>query len=141
LDGGLAAHAHVPAAVGNLVVQTPEMMMPILVLFFVLLVGVLVGVLIGLIICANTALGDFRFTDTRRELLKCIIISVIIAAAGVGLFQLTHNGRVFLGLVPIFYLGLRLSWLDITVPEVLVISVTTIISIAVFSKIAFLLLI
>ena len=95
----------------------------------------------GLIICANTDLGDFGFTDTRRDLLKCAIVSVVTAGVGVGLFQLAHhNGRVFLGLISILYLGLKLSWLDFSMTDAMVTGGTTILSIAVLSMIVFTLL-
>jgi hypothetical protein len=110
-----------------------------LVLFIVLFLGTMVGMVVGLIICANTDLGDFAFTDTRRDLLKCAVVSMVTAGVGVGLFQLAHNARVFLGLIPIFYLGLKLSWLDISVTDVIVTGGTTILSIAVLSMIAFML--
>jgi len=111
-----------------------------LVLFVVLFLGIIVGMVVGLVICANTDLGDFGFTDTRRDLLKCAVVSIVTAGVGVGLFQLAHNGRVFLGLIPIFYLGLKLSWLDFSATDVMVTGGTTILSIAVFSMIASMLL-
>jgi hypothetical protein len=112
-----------------------------LVLFVVLFLGIMVGMVFGLIVCANTDLGDFAFTDTRRDILKCAVISIVTAGVGVGLFQLAHhNGRVFLGLIPIFYLGLKLSWLDFSMTDVMVTGGTTILSIAVFSMITFMLL-
>jgi hypothetical protein len=89
---------------------------------------------------SNTDLGDFGFTDTRRDLLKCVVVSIVTAGVGVGLFQLAHNGRVFLGLIPVFYLALKLSWLDFSATDVMVTGGTTILSIAVFSMIAFRLL-
>lgn len=92
----------------------------------------MIGMVAGLIICANTNWGDFGFTDTRRDLLKCAVVSIVTAGIGVGLFQLAHNGRVFLGLIPVFYLGLKLSWLDFSMTDVMVVGGTTILSIALF---------
>jgi hypothetical protein len=100
----------------------------------------MIGMVAGLFICANTDLGDFGFTDTRRDLLKCAVVSIVTAGVGVGLFQLAHNGRVFLGLIPIFYLGLKLSWLDLSMTDVMVTGGTTILSIAVLSMVVFTLL-
>ena len=111
-----------------------------LALFVVLFVGIIVGMVVGLVICANTDLGDFGFTDARRDLLKCAVVSIVTAGVGAGLFQLAQNGRVLLGLIPIFYLGLKLSWLDFSATDVMVTGGTTILSIAVFSMIAFMLL-
>jgi hypothetical protein len=111
-----------------------------LVLFVVLFLGIMVGMVVGLIICANTDLGDLGFTDTRRDLLKCAVVSIVTAGAGLGLFELAQNGRMLLGLIPIFYLGLKLSWLDFSVTDVMVTGGTTILSIAVFSMITFVLL-
>ena len=114
--------------------------MPSLVLSLVLFPGMLVGLIAGLVICANTDLGDFGFTDARRDLLKCAGLALVIAAAGVGLYHLAQNARVFLALVPIFYLGVKLSWLGISTPEVVVAGGTTILSIAIVGTIVRLLL-
>jgi hypothetical protein len=43
-------------------------------------------------------------------------------------------------LIPIFYLGLKLSWLDVSATDVMVIGGSTILSIAGFSMILFMLL-
>lgn len=62
-------------------------------------------------------MDDFVFTNVRRDLLKSVIVSVIAAAAGVGSFQLSPDARVFLALVPVYYIGNKLSWLEISMPE------------------------
>jgi hypothetical protein len=114
--------------------------MPTLLLAVVLLIGIGVGLMAGLVICANTDLGDFGFTDARRDLLKCAGLALVIAAAGVGLYHLAQNARVFLVLVPIFYLGVKVTWLGISTPEVVVTGGTTIVSIAMVGTIVRLLL-
>jgi hypothetical protein len=114
--------------------------MPTLVFSLVLFIGTVVGLVAGLVICANTDLGDFEFADVRRDFLKCTMVALVTAAAGVGLYQLAQNARVFLALVPIFYLGVKLSWLGISTPEVVVAGGTTVLSIAMVGTIVRLLL-
>lgn len=110
-----------------------------LVLFIVLLLGILVGMVAGLMICDRIELGNFAFTDIGSDLIKCAMVSVVIAAVGVGLFQLSQSVRVFLALVPIYYVGVRLSWLDISVPELALTGFATILSLAGMTGIAFML--
>jgi hypothetical protein len=104
--------------------------MPQLILFTVLLVGILTGLFVGLVICANTEWGDFTFSNLPGDLLRCGILAVVTAGAGVGLFQLAHNARVFIGLVPIYYIGLKLCWLDLKTPEIVVIGLSTFVAMA-----------
>ena len=110
-----------------------------LVLFIVLVLGIMIGMSLGLLICDRIGLGDFAFTDMGRDLSKCAIVSVIIAAVGVGLFQLAQSARVFLALVPIYYVGVRLSWLDISMPELVLTGFATILLLAGVTGVAFML--
>ena len=140
MPGRTSAPSHAGIASWWTIIAPPEKRMPTLVLSLVLFLGILVGLIAGLVICANTDLGDFGFTHARHDLLKCAMVALVITAAGVGLYHLAQNARVFLALVPIFYLGVKVSWLGISTPEVVVTGGTTIVSIAVVSMIAFRLL-
>ena len=107
------------------------------VLFIALLLGIAVGVFIGLVICANTDMGDLTMTGVGRDILKCTAIALVTAAAGVGLFHLGRSPRVFLALVPVYYIGLKLCWLEITIAEMCVIALSTIGSLGVVIAVAF----
>jgi hypothetical protein len=111
-----------------------------LVLFLILLAGIMIGMFVGLTVCDRIDLGDFAFTDIGRDLSKCAVMSVVIAAAGVGLFQLSQSARVFLALVPLFYVGVRLSWLEISMPELALTGFATILSLAGVTAVTFMLL-
>jgi hypothetical protein len=111
-----------------------------LVLFLVLLAGVMIGMFVGLTVCDRIELGDFAITDISRDLSKCAVVSVVIATVGVGLFQLSQSARVFLALVPIYYIGVRLSWLEISMPELALTGLATILSLAGVIAVAFMLL-
>jgi hypothetical protein len=110
-------------------------------IFAILFFGVGAGVFIGLLICAHMETGDFMFTDLRRDVLKCLAISGITAAAGVGLFALSANPRVFLALPPVWFIALKICWLDLHFAEIGVIGLSCILSLGVLIALARLVLI
>ncbi len=104
--------------------------------FTIVFLGVGLGAFIGLLICAQVEIGDFVFTDTRRDLLKCVVVSATTAAAGVGLFALSRNPRAFIALAPVWFVALKACWFDLQPAEIGVIAASSVGSLAILTVLA-----
>jgi len=82
-----------------------------------LVVTVAVGMFLGLLICSHVGIG-FGFTDLRKDILKCVLVSIVTVAAGAGLLTLAGSLRVLLPLPVIWYIVVKLCWLELEKAEV-----------------------
>jgi hypothetical protein len=98
------------------------------IIFITLLAGVSFGTLVGLMICANTTLGDFSFVEPGKDIARCIVLGVIVAACGAGLMSLTRDPRVVLGLLPVWYITAKLCWLELERVEMAIIGGSSLVS-------------
>ena len=107
-----------------------------LILFTILFLAVGVGLFAGLFVCARIEIGDFMFTELRRDILKCVLVAGVTAAAGVGLFASSQNPWVFSTLPPVWFIALKLCWLDLQIAEIGVIGASSILSLGILIALA-----
>ena len=100
-----------------------------------LLVGtVALGMFLGLLICSHVGLA-FGFTDLRRDILKCVVVAIVTVAAGTGLWALAKNPRVLLPLPVIWYIVVKLCWLELEKAEVAIVGVSVVVSLGVLGMV------
>jgi hypothetical protein len=73
----------------------------------------------GLLVCSHLDLG-FAFEDLRADVLKCLGVAAVVVALGGGLLWMWPNIRVIAPLPVVYYLAMKLSWLELEGPEILV---------------------
>lgn len=100
-------------------------------LFALLAGGVGIGTFLGLIVCANADISSFSPTDLRKDLLRSATVTLVTASTGVALLALTSNPRVILGLLPVWYLVVKLCWLEMGLVDILILGGSTLLVIAI----------
>ena len=100
-------------------------------LFLILFVAIAMGTFAGLLVSANSPFGSFSFAEPRKDILRSLVVGLVTAGACVGLMALTHNARVLAGLIPVWYISVKLCWLEMEMEDMVVVALTQLVFIAV----------
>lgn len=87
------------------------------ILFAAIFAGVGLGTFIGLVVCVNVDWSSYSITEPGKEIIRSIVVGAVIAGAAAGLAALSHNPRVFLALLPVWFITVKLCWLDFELPD------------------------
>jgi len=82
------------------------------------------GTFVGLLVCSLLGLG-FGFGRLSRDLAKCLGLSLTIVLIGVGLYGIAPNPRVLIVLPLLWFIGIRLAWMDLEKPEIVITGILT----------------
>jgi hypothetical protein len=105
-------------------------------IFLTLFLGLGVGAFGGLMVCANTTLGNFSFTEPKKDFLRCAVVALVVGAAIVGLLSISRNPRVFAAVLPVWYIAVKLCWLEIEPVEIGIVAASSILAVAVAASVA-----
>jgi hypothetical protein len=94
-------------------------------LFLILFVAIAMGTFAGLLVSANTPFGSFSFTDPRKDAIRSLIVGLVTAGVCVGLLALTRNPRFIVALVPLWYITVKLCWLEMEMVDFFVLALTS----------------
>jgi hypothetical protein len=83
-----------------------------LTLFLILFAAISMGTFAGLLVSANCSFGSFSFSEPRKDIVRSLVVGLVTAGVCVGLMALTRNPRVLAGLIPIWYITVKLCWLE-----------------------------
>ena len=86
-------------------------------LFLVMFVAVAMGTFAGLLVSANSSFGNFSFNEPRKDVVRALVVGAVTAGVIVGLMALTRNGRVFAALIPVWYITVKLCWLELELED------------------------
>lgn len=100
-------------------------------LFLVLFVAIAMGTFAGLIVAANTPFGSFSLQDPRKDAVRSVVVGLVTAGVCVGLMALTRNPRILVGLIPIWYVTVKLCWLEMELVDFFVVALSCAVFVAV----------
>jgi hypothetical protein len=84
------------------------------------------GTFIGLYICSLLGLG-FGFGDLKRDIARCLCLSLTVVLIGVGLYSIALTPRVLIVLPVLWFIGIKLAWIDLEKPEIAITGVATLV--------------
>lgn len=93
-------------------------------LFLALFVAIAMGTFAGLLVAANTPFGSFSIADPRKDAVRSVVVGLVTAGVTVGLMALTRDGRVLVGLIPIWYITVKLCWLEMELVDFFVVGLS-----------------
>jgi len=83
-----------------------------------------VGTFTGLLVCSLLGLG-FGFGKLGRDLAKCLGLSLAVVLIGVGLYTIAPNPRVLIALPLLWFIGIKLAWIDLEKSEIAITGILT----------------
>ncbi len=98
-----------------------------------------VGAFCGLLVCSYFDLG-FSFSDLKQDVLKCVWVSSLAVIPAWVLLAFVGNPYVVVAFPAIWFVCVRLSWLELNNGEVVVLGVSTLLAVGVAAGIIALLL-
>ena len=107
-----------------------------LVLFLVLFVGIAGGAFLGLLICANITVGNFSFEEPGKDIVRCVTVGLITAGAAAGLLAISSHPRVVYGALPVWFIVVKLCWLQLEKAELGIVAISTVLWLAVVGALA-----
>lgn len=87
-------------------------MQTFVVIFAVLSVGTFVGLTVGLVIASRLDLCTVGFDEPRKDIAKCLFIAILLGTVGGILNLISGNPKVMAAVLPVWYLAVKLSWLE-----------------------------
>lgn len=82
------------------------------------------GTFAGLIAAANTPFGSFSFADPRKDAVRSVAVGLVTAGVCVGLMALTRDSRMLVGLIPVWYITVKLCWLEMELVDFFVVGLS-----------------
>ncbi len=96
-----------------------------LMVFLTLFLALAMGTFAGLLVAANTSFGSFSFSEPRKDLVRSITVGLVTAGVCIGLLALSRNARVLAALLPVWYITVKLCWLEMQGVDMVVVGFTS----------------
>ena len=102
-----------------------------LVIFVTLFLAIAAGTFAGLLWSANVSWGNFVFTEPGKDIVRCVTVGLVTAGTCIGLMALTSNPRVLAALLPVWFITIKVCWLEIESFDLLFVGCATLVFVAV----------
>ena len=101
------------------------------VIFLTLFLAFAAGTFAGLLLSANLSWGNFVFAEPGKDIVRCLTVGLVTAGTCIGLLALTSNARVLAALFPVWFITIKLCWLEIEGFDILFVACATLVFVAV----------
>ena len=101
-----------------------------LVIVLVLVLAAAAGSFCGLLVCSCLD-GGYTYGNPMRDFLKCLVVSLVAVIPAWALLVLIRHPGVVAPFPVVWYIGVRLGWLELEKTDIVVIGLATLLSIGI----------